>query len=286
MKELVQCPDATFRPVPWWCWTGELDMAEMDRQLRAMRAQGIREFIIFALYGLEFPFLGETWWQRIGWTLDRCEKLGLKVWIYDDYNWPSGTCAGRLLRDHPEVRAERFAIERVPVRPGERVVRDVADGWVGAFLDVPAGAARPLPAGAAPRGGRLAWTNRSRRPVSLVLVTRRPCAHAGVKSRGALWCEPQIGYLDTLNPKAVRLYRAAIHGEYEKRFRRYFGKTLVGFFTDEPQLSTSGGTYCSAALTDAFRKQYGYSLESHLHELLADAGQFPLTRYPLTDKVP
>ncbi len=38
-----------------------MDYAEMERRLNTMRAQGIREFIIFVLYGLEFPFVGNEW---------------------------------------------------------------------------------------------------------------------------------------------------------------------------------------------------------------------------------
>ncbi len=279
MKELVDCPDTAFRPVPWWCWTGEMNYAEMERQLQAMRAQGIREFFVFALYGLEFPFLGEAWWERVAWTLRRCAQLGMQVWIYDDYNWPSGTCAGRVLRDHSWTRSRRFGIERVPVKAGARVVCHPAGEWVGAVIEFSEHEAIRLPLGGRLRLGKLVWTNRFRRDVVLVLVTHQLNEYTGVAARGSAWCTNQAGYLDTLNPRAVKTFLGYIHCEYEKKFKKYFGTTLRGFFTDEPQLSTYRGTYCSEPMFSAFRKRYGYELKGRLHELMADTGKYPVTRY-------
>lgn len=41
-------------------------------------------------------------------------------------------------------------------------------------------------------------------------------------------------YIDVLNPKAVKSFIANVYDEYWKRFNKYFGDTILGFFTDEP----------------------------------------------------
>ena len=54
--------------------------------------------------GLEIEYLSEKFFERIGIAIETCARLGLKAWLYDDYNWPSGTAAGEILVKHPEFR--------------------------------------------------------------------------------------------------------------------------------------------------------------------------------------
>ena len=99
-----------FAPVPWWAWSDRMNKAEMRRQLRLMKRSGIRQFFIYASYGLLHPvFLSDDWWDYVGFTIEECEKLGMHVWIYDDIAWPSGTAAGHVLREHPEFRCRLIA---------------------------------------------------------------------------------------------------------------------------------------------------------------------------------
>ena len=57
-------PETEFYPVPWWAWNGNLNFDEMRRQLDLIHGQGIHEFFIFALQGLEHPvFLSEDWFK-------------------------------------------------------------------------------------------------------------------------------------------------------------------------------------------------------------------------------
>ncbi|MBM4050621.1 MAG: hypothetical protein FJ279_36455, partial [Planctomycetes bacterium] len=117
-------PPGTYRPVPWWTWAGDMNEQEMDRQLKEMKQKGINEFFIFPIYGLETPYLSEAWWRAVEFTLRRCERLGMKVWIYDDYNWPSGVCGGYLLRDMPWVRNWGMNYVAREVAPGAEVALD------------------------------------------------------------------------------------------------------------------------------------------------------------------
>jgi len=55
-KQFVS-PPSTYRPVPWWCWTGKMEKEEMERQLDEFLDKGIYEFFIFPIYGFETPTL-------------------------------------------------------------------------------------------------------------------------------------------------------------------------------------------------------------------------------------
>lgn len=41
-------------------------------------------------------------------------------------------------------------------------------------------------------------------------------------------------YIDVLNPKAVNSFITEVYDKYWQKFSKYFGKTILGFFTDEP----------------------------------------------------
>ena len=66
-----------------------------------------------------------------------------------------------------------------------------------------------------------------------------------------------------------------IHREYLERFSGYFGKTLRGFFFDEPYANRNKNASFAwtGKLFPEFRKRYGYSLEDNLGLLIAEDGQ-------------
>ena len=114
-------PPGTFRPVPWWAWTGDTDESEITRQLQEMRDKGIREYFLFSMSGLDVPYLETALWRKVRFALKESRRLYMKVWIYDEYNWPSGACAGRILEDHPEMRSHALTWLTRIVQPGRTV---------------------------------------------------------------------------------------------------------------------------------------------------------------------
>lgn len=103
LEEIFARPPAEYVPVPWWSWTGSLEPEMLRRQLLMMREQGIREFFIFPLYGIEVEYLSEEYLDRVATVCEWCRELGMRVWIYDEHNWPSGMAAGRVARNHPDA---------------------------------------------------------------------------------------------------------------------------------------------------------------------------------------
>ena len=37
-------------------------------------------------------------------ALSLAKEQNLKVWIYDEYGWPSGNAGGKVIQKHPEYR--------------------------------------------------------------------------------------------------------------------------------------------------------------------------------------
>ncbi len=87
------------QPYPFWFWNGKLEDAEIRAQIARLHLAGITEFVIHGRTGLQTPFLSEAWFTAVRSALDAAAALGMRVWIYDEYNWPSGTAGTRITAD-------------------------------------------------------------------------------------------------------------------------------------------------------------------------------------------
>ena len=92
-------PPPHRQPYPFWFWNGRMEAAEIRRQLAIMREAGITEFILHGRTGLQTPFLSEEWFTAVGAAIEDAAAHGMRVWIYDEYNWPSGTANGAITAD-------------------------------------------------------------------------------------------------------------------------------------------------------------------------------------------
>ena len=81
IEQIFRRPGGEYYPVPWWAWSGRLEPDLMRRQLALMHEQGIREFFIFPIYGMEPEYMSPEYLDRIALTVDWCREHGMKVWI-------------------------------------------------------------------------------------------------------------------------------------------------------------------------------------------------------------
>ncbi|MBI3946786.1 MAG: hypothetical protein HY321_12760 [Armatimonadetes bacterium] len=226
-------PPAEYGSIPWWLWTGDLTLDELDWQMREMRAKGVRQFFIFAYGPQPHGYLTEAWFDRVGFVLDRAKALGMRAWIYDEWDWPSAIAGGKVT-ERKEYR------QRVLLGFEERV-----EGPKGVALDLTL--------------GRLC-DSRAERILAAPLRDGKPDLSRSVDLTGkvrieegrALWEAPAgewilmglVSYTpvgqaihghatDVLNPEAVRYFIQVTHEEYLRRFGQHFGGVLPGFFMDE-----------------------------------------------------
>ena len=89
----------------------------MRYQLAEFREKGMPGIILHGRFGLETPYIGDTYLDRIRLAISEAEKLGLKTWIYDEMNWPSGTADMRVLARN--ARSWPSAIWSASARPSE-----------------------------------------------------------------------------------------------------------------------------------------------------------------------
>ena len=78
------------------------------------RRVGITQFLVYPRAGCEIPYLSEEWFKTVGWILEMAEEQGFEdVWLYDEFNWPSGQCGGRVMAEKPEYGTQSLTAERL-----------------------------------------------------------------------------------------------------------------------------------------------------------------------------
>lgn len=110
--EPVAAADARNPMTPFLVVTGRPTREEVERKVAALKADGFDAFVCYARSGLELRYMEEEWLARIDWYCTAAAANGMKVWIYDDYNWPSGTCRGRVPNENPAFRYSEWGVSR------------------------------------------------------------------------------------------------------------------------------------------------------------------------------
>ena len=90
--------------------TGKPDKAFLTETLEAYRKVGVTQFLLYPRSGCELEYMSDEWFAVCEHILKEAERLGFtSIWLYDEFNWPSGTCGGKVLQDNPEYALQFIA---------------------------------------------------------------------------------------------------------------------------------------------------------------------------------
>lgn len=76
--------------------TGRPNVEDVERKLDALKAGGVDSFMVYPTSGLRLDYLGREFFDVVRAFADGARRRNMKVWLYDEFNWPSGTCKGRV----------------------------------------------------------------------------------------------------------------------------------------------------------------------------------------------
>jgi len=273
-------PGNPFRGVVLWMLGGRLESDELRRQIRVMKEMGLGGVFIFFFQDMTTPYLSEEWFAYIRTCCEEAEKMGMKVWLYDEDRYPSGAAGGLATRD-VRFRARSLVMKQLSNPRQLRWTKDTLAVFVGKVAGVAVSNVRRVTKGKPVR----LCAGESLLVFSVKIQENSPAFNG-------------YTYLDTLNPAAVRHFIRVTHEAYKKRIGDRFGNTVPGIFTDEPYQSSSmfpedweRARSASAPWTDklpsVFKRRYGYDLLGHLPELFLDTEDqaFTAPRYHYHDCV-
>ncbi|MBN1880701.1 MAG: hypothetical protein JW885_00895 [Deltaproteobacteria bacterium] len=248
-------PPREYSPAPFVFLNHDMSPEITGDVLRELSRNGIYSVVMHPRTGLRVQFGDATFWERLSSLIWRAGELGMQVWLYDDYNWPSGTAAGRVVRDHPEYIASGLVFKKY------RNVHSTEDVLCVYGRD---------------RSGLLRPTSHPTGK-SMAVVARRMTDTTFALNAAPWFSEIGRGALDILNPDAVAYFMNIVYREFEENLCEFFGNPIIGVFTDEPQ--NYRPFPWTADLPRRFEEEYGYDLIPHLGSLIEDSGDFADIRH-------
>lgn len=190
-------PSREFTPVPFWFFNDEPDEIKIRRQLEDFAEKGVHAFVLHPRIGIpeEISYLSPTYFEVIRFVIKTASEIGMKVVLYDEGMYPSGSAHGMVVNENSEFASKGIILSEEAA--GGEVLAEMPDG-------------RFLVYG---------FTGGTIRGI-----------HFGEDDgeEGA----PKSA--DILNPEAVKTFIHLTHDKYYEELKDYFGTVVIGFFTDEP----------------------------------------------------
>lgn len=195
----MENPEKEFTPIPFWFLNGDLKKEELERQLEDFAEHGVYGVVLHPRMGLpkRIKYLESSFFDYIRIIVEKAAALEMKVVLYDEGMYPSGSACGKVVEGHPEFASQGIALV-TKQEPGDEIIAQME----GAVLVV------------RKSGGTL-------RGIHWGEDDGEPFAPASA---------------DILNPMAVDRFIMLTHEAYYKELKEYFGNTIIGFFTDEPSI--------------------------------------------------
>lgn len=262
-------------------------------------------------------FCGPKWWADMDVILDEARRRGMQVWILDDSHFPTGfangavktaplelhrqsVCANHAVYGGPamEILLDVWSMIPPPFTPANMMERYVMPGLI---KDAPCFDDDQVIAVTAVR--RADGTS-----VRLPLPEKgEPLWWQKPEGEWTVWvvglsrsCGPHREYINMLDPVSCKLLLDAVYEPHWQHYRNDFGKTIAGFFSDEPelgnghiftdenQLGTDQDLPFAAALPPLLRESLGEDWAGRLYLLWDNDGEPAETarvRYAYMDAV-
>lgn len=191
-------------------------------------------------------WLGEGWFRDLAICLEAAKRHDLKLWIFDEKWWPSQGVGGQVPVRYAAKKLEASGVEVTGPSQFE------ADGyggdhWVGAVAgrvveDDAIDGGSLVDLGGFIRDGRLSW------PVPEGRWRVMKFTHGlapGLGQGGGRELS-----VDGLSADCVEWYLDTVYAPHYDRFKDDFGKTIMGFFYDEPETRGDWGTALNPVLAE------------------------------------
>ncbi len=215
LREVLQ-PDMEFTPIPFWFFNDAFDEERVRNQLTDYVEKGVNGLVLHPRIGVpkEMPYLSEEYFRAVRFIVKTAAELKMKVVLYDEGMYPSGSAHGMVVQANPEYASKGIILleadkarEKLASEKNAQLIAELPDG-------------RMIVYGFA--GGTI-------RGIHFGEDDGQPGA-------------PKAA--DILNPDAVDEFIRLTHDRYYEELKEYFGTTVIAFFTDEPSaLGRGAGRY-------------------------------------------
>ncbi len=264
---------------PFASWNGpdaKERMARIVQDLDRLAANGV--FVVNVSPGRGEPkYLSPEHMNQMRFLVQQAANRGMKIWLQDESDYPSGFAGGKISKEYPQLGMQGIVADiRVRVIPGETLsmpapsdtlaifaVKSSPDQQVQGIVPIPVPANGQLKwvvprEGSTPNEPRLSWEVVFVRHIYVSSPTRNFNREDGTRAKDSLY-----SLIDYLDADATRAFIKITHETYREALGDQFGKTVLGFFGDEPDYSIPGLPWTPKLLED-FEKRKGYDLKPYI----------------------
>jgi hypothetical protein len=157
-----------------------------------------------------------------------CRNLGLRVWVYDELGYPSGTAGGLVLKGHPDLEAEVLVRSVVKVTGGRVEVYPPTDWRYSVYVRADDGSQTYDLSDNVGADGVLRWTA----PGDCTI--ERYDVRSGFNGTHATRnVHAYRRYINVLDPRAIKRFYKLTYQQYVDRLGSDI-QAIEAFFTDEP----------------------------------------------------
>ncbi len=250
-------------------WQHGEDEAVLREYVNAIHNANVTEICLEARPHPDYA--GEQWFHDVDIILDEAKKLDMKLWILDDAHFPSGQAAGKMADAEPELCKQFLNYACYDVAgPKKQVTLDVAKA--AKYYDNPFEAPSIFAGGEKRKfdddhlfaviASRLDGQeddiyHLSDELIDLTDKVKEGTLHwdvpGGVYRVFVIYATRngggRGGYVNFLSKKSCRIQIDACYEPHYEHYKDEFGKTILGFFSDEPEIgNVTGYTGSDAAI--------------------------------------
>ena len=252
--------------------TGNPSKEKLIDMMAGYKKVGINDVMVYPRTGLEVEYMSDAWREILQNCIDYAKENDMRVWLYDELNWPSGTCNHKVFYKNDAHYSKRFRVENGKVKV-------LQSGYCWDHSTYPFSDCK----------NDLSPLLRDKSKYFLRELDAETGEVLNTIYGTDISDDLRGGGADLLNIDAVKSFIETTHQKYYEWFGEYFGNIIPGVFTDEPHISfgPSKEGYMQypyyTGICEDYRKEFGTELieDMLLHEARQPDNNF-LKNYNIT----
>jgi hypothetical protein len=245
---------------PLWFWNKPLSREQTLKVMKDSKAAGYYGLGILPSYGMTPEFMTPEYLAQYKFAVDIADSLGMKLYLYDEFYFPSGMAGGMLAKKYPEAVSKRIDMDLFEVKGSESFKHSVPAGTVMGAVGMESTTLERIDLSAKVSDGQLS----AELPAGnwkVMIFTLQPDSSSG------------RNHCDYLSPEAVQRFIELTYDKYYQAFPEHFGTTIDYAFYDEPCLRwPDGARTWTGGFNSKFKEKFGYSPVLYYPALWFDIG--------------
>ncbi|MCL2625181.1 MAG: hypothetical protein FWD31_16090, partial [Planctomycetaceae bacterium] len=265
-------PPQHYNSRPLWFWNEVPNREETIAQMKRSVESGYAGLAILpAFHDPSMKFMSPEFLEQYKVAADTAQELGLKLCLYDEFWFPSGSAGGLMKELWPEYLCQRLDMVEADTEDEADVSLDIPAGTLMGCVLMNLETFERTNITALAKDGVLRWSRPqgdrneegAMRPATRFKIMAFVCILDGERD-----------LVDYLEPQAMQKFVELTYAGYQKAMPEHFGTTIDSAFYDEPMLYTPGGGRAwTPKFNEYFEARLGYDPVPLYPAMFFDIGQ-------------